>query len=76
MDGYKTYDRNEDGDFEITNNSARISEMYVRKKSTYSENKIYPHAHVSDLEESAFQRIREMIAIRNKEHPWLSMRIK
>lgn len=74
LDGYKIYDRNEDGDFEITNNPVMISEMYLRKKSTYSENRIYPHAQISDLDTKVFERVREMVSIRNKEHPWFTMK--
>lgn len=73
LDGYKVYDRNEDGDFEITNNPSLVSEMYLRKKSSYSESKIYPYAQLSDLEPSAFQRVRDMVKIQKKEHPWLTM---
>lgn len=73
LDGYKIYDRNEDGDFEITNNPALVSEMYLRKKASYSENKIYPYAQLSDLDASVFQRVREMVSIRNNNHLWLSM---
>lgn len=73
LDGYKIYDRNEDGDFEITNNPSLVSEMYLRKKASYSENKIYPYAQLSDLDESVFQRVREMVSIRNNNHLWLSM---
>lgn len=73
LDGCKIYDRNEDGDFEITNNPSLVSEMYLRKKASYSENKIYPYAQICDLDESVFQRIKEMVSIRNKNHLWLSM---
>lgn len=40
----KIFDRNEDGDFEITGNTSLISQLYIRKSSTYIENKIYPFA--------------------------------
>ena len=30
---YKIYDRNEDGDFDITNNTTLISNLYIRKRS-------------------------------------------
>lgn len=35
----KIFDRNEDGDFEITNNTTQVSDLYIRKRSTYIENK-------------------------------------
>ncbi len=38
----KVFDRNEDGDFDITSNTTLISNLYIRKSSTYIENKIYP----------------------------------
>lgn len=71
MDGYKIYDRNEDGDFEITNNPTMVSECYLRKKSTYSENKIYPYAQLSDLDEDTFDQIKVMLRMKRKDHPWL-----
>lgn len=73
LDGYKIYDRNEDGDFEITNNPTLVSECYLRKKSTYSENKIYPYAQVSDLEDDTFTKVRSIVKTIRKDHPWLSM---
>lgn len=36
----KIFDRNEDGDFDITNNTNLVSELYTRKQSTYTENQI------------------------------------
>jgi len=34
----KVYDRNDDGDFNITPNTTQISNLYIRKSSTYIEN--------------------------------------
>ena len=45
----KIFDRNEGGDFEITGNTSLISQLYIRKSSTYIENKIYPFATIEDL---------------------------
>ena len=45
----KIYDRNEDGDFDITANTTLISNLYIRKRSTYIENKIFPYATMDDL---------------------------
>ena len=38
----KIYDRNEDGDFDITSNTNLVTALYIRKQTTYSENLIYP----------------------------------
>lgn len=73
IDGYKIYDRNEDGDFEITNHPTLVSECYLRKKSTYSENKIYPYATMEDLDSSTFERVRKIIRTANRQHPWLEV---
>ena len=46
----KIYDRNEDGDFDITNNTNLVSNLYLRKQSTYTENKIFPFATLDELD--------------------------
>jgi hypothetical protein len=40
----RIFDRNEDGDFDITDHTRLVSELYQRKQATYSENKVYPYA--------------------------------
>src|SRR3989339_678924 len=45
----KIYDRNEDGDFDITNNNNLVTALYIRKQTTYSENKVYPFVTIDDL---------------------------
>lgn len=43
----KIFDRNQDGDYEITNESL-IESIYLRKQTDYSENRIYPFATMND----------------------------
>lgn len=69
----KIFDRNEDGDFDITYNTHLISQMYIRKSSTYIENKIYPYAKVSDLREDLIERARKLASNRTANHPWEQM---
>ncbi len=69
----KIYDRNEDGDFDITNNTTLISELYIRKRSTYIENKIYPYACMDDLRHDLIDRARNMASNRMANHPWKKM---
>jgi ATP-dependent DNA helicase RecG len=45
----RIFDRNEDGDFDITDNTRLVAELYHRKQATYSENKIYPFAGLKNL---------------------------
>ncbi len=54
----RIYDRNEDGDFDITDHTRQVAELYQRKQATYSENKIYPFAGLDELE-------RDLISIRD-----------
>ena len=37
----RIYDRNEDGDFDITDHTNQVAGLYQRKQATYSENKVY-----------------------------------
>ena len=69
----KIYDRNEDGDFDITNNTTQISNLYIRKRSTYIENKIYPFATMDDLRIDLTEETRKMASNRTSNHPWSKM---
>ena len=67
------FDRNEDGDYKVTN-SPRIANIYVRKQTFYTENKVFPYAEMSDLREDLIKRARQM-AINNstQNHAWADM---
>lgn len=69
----KFYDRNEDGDFDITTNTTLISNLYIRKRSTYIENKVYPFASMSDLRLDLIEKARKMASNRTANHPWSKM---
>lgn len=69
----KIYDRNEDGDLDITNHTQMVSELYHRKIITYSENKIYPYATIDDLRLDLLVKVRKIVNNLRKDHPWLSM---
>jgi len=69
----RIFDRNEDGDFDITDQTNLVAELYRRKQTTYSENRIYPHASLSDLRNDLIDRARKMAGIQRKDHPWLQM---
>ena len=69
----KIYDRNEDGDYEITNNTSLIANLYLRKSSTYIENKIYPYATIDDLRSDIIAKVRQMAVNRYSKHPWGNM---
>ncbi len=69
----KIFDRNEDGDFDITANTTQISNLYIRKSSTYIENKIYPFATIDDLRKDLIEKARIMASNRTANHPWTKM---
>lgn len=57
----RIFDRSNDGDLDITDNTELVSSLYLRKQKNYSENKIYPHATLSDLKSSLLNRVKNMI---------------
>ena len=73
----KIFDRNQDGDYEITNESL-IESIYLRKQTDYSENRIYPFATMNDLRIDVIERVKQM-AIENYnlngkgQHSWINM---
>lgn len=69
----KIFDRNEDGDFDITRQSAQVTQLYVRKQDTYSENKVFPYLELSDFREDLFKKVRALVVNRHAAHPWGTM---
>jgi len=69
----RIFDRNEDGDFDITNQPDSVAHLYIRKQSTFSENRIYPYVTLSDFRSDLIQRVRAMVRETNPEHPWRGM---
>ena len=70
--GSVIYDRENDSDFRITDES-RISEMYARKRNVFTENQIYTHLKVEDLDSKLFDKVRSRLALVNANHPWLEV---
>lgn len=69
----RIYDRNEEGDFDITDNTTLVTALYLRKQASYSENKIYPYIKIEDLRSDLIARVRKLAGIQRPEHPWLGM---
>jgi ATP-dependent DNA helicase RecG len=66
----KIFDRNEDGDLDITNHPDAVAHLYIRKQSSFSENRIYPYVRLEDLRGDLIQRVRKMVRAENPNHPW------
>jgi ATP-dependent DNA helicase RecG len=45
----RIYDRNEDGDMDITDSPIQLQNLYNRKSNTYAERKIIPYVTTADL---------------------------
>lgn len=69
----KIYDRNEDGDYDITNHTVQVAALYQRKQTTYSENKVYPWIKIEDLRSDLIERCRNYVRINSDRHPWAAM---
>lgn len=69
----RIFDRNEDGDFNITGQSEQVAQLYLRKQATYSENKIYPYVRISDLNPKLLSRARLLAKNERADHPWQNM---
>jgi len=69
----RIFDRNEDGDFDITDYTRQVADLYHRKQATYSENKIYPFAGLADLRTDLIAKCRRLAGVWREDHPWADM---
>lgn len=66
----KIFDRNEDGDLNVTNNTNLVASMYIRKQSNYTENKVYPYLKLDDLRSDLISKVRKRALLEKADHPW------
>ncbi|HDR47061.1 MAG TPA: AAA family ATPase [Geoalkalibacter subterraneus] len=66
----RIYDRNEDGDLDITDHTEQVAQLYQRKQASYSENRILPHLTLDDLERELIAKCRKVATLRWEDHPW------
>lgn len=69
----RIYDRNEDGDMDITDSPIQLQNMYNRKSRTYAEHKIFPYVTTEDLRLDLMDIVRNLAKSKNPAHPWLKM---
>jgi len=70
----RIYDRNEDGDLDITDQTVQVARLYQRKQVSYSENKVYSWIQPHDLRKDLMERCREYLRINHPDHPWTEMK--
>ena len=69
----KIFDRNEDGDFDITRNTDQVTQLYLKKQATYTENRVFPFIELADFKEDLFKRVRILAEYEREGHPWKEM---
>lgn len=62
-----------DGDIDITNQPHAVTQLYLRKQQTYTENRIYPYAQLSDFRPDLIKRVRTMATNQRPGHPWAAL---
>ena len=68
----KIFDRNNDSDIDITNNTDLVYQLYARKTGSYFVNKVTRFG-IDDLRADLIERARKMTSARMADHPWKSM---
>lgn len=67
----RIFDRNADGDFDITRYTDRVATLFLRKQKVYTENTVYPFATLADLRPDIIRRVRMRAANRQEApHAW------
>lgn len=69
----RIYDRNEDGDFDITDRTSQVGQLYLRKQSSYTENRVFTWVQPNDLRADLIERCRRHLRINRQSHPWVDM---
>ena len=69
----RIYDRNEDGDFDITDSPIQVENMYARKIGAFNEHKLFPFVEESDLKMELLPLVRRLVENKNANHEWLKM---
>ena len=69
----RIYDRNEDGDMDITDSPIQLQNLYNRKSNTYAERKIFPYVTTADLRLDLLEKVRNLAKSKKPDHPWLEL---
>ena len=67
------YDRNEDGDFNITDYNILVTNLYQRKPSAFTENKVSHLVSIQDLRADLIERCRKIARENSRNHHWADM---
>ncbi len=67
----RVFFREHENDLDVTDDQYKLGEIYQHKRSFFSEAKIYPLLKMNDLDQSLFERTRQMIRRNKSDHPWI-----
>ncbi len=67
----KIYIREFECDLDITKDQHKTSDLYLRKRTFFTEAQIYPHLSIQDLDPGLFDKARQLIRNYRSDHPWL-----
>jgi ATP-dependent DNA helicase RecG len=67
------YIREYESDIDITGNQHKIGDLFLKKRTIYTETHIYPGLTMNEMDESLFEKARNLIYSNKKDHPWLSV---
>jgi ATP-dependent DNA helicase RecG len=69
----RVYIREYEVDIDITGNQHKMRSLFLRKGTIYTETHIYSGLKMSDLDESLFDKARNLIRSNRNDHPWLTV---
>jgi len=67
------YIRSFESDLKITHEQQKIRDLYIKKSNFFTETNIYPALTIKDLEETLFEKARNLMRSKQSDHPWLSL---
>ena len=69
----RVYIREYETDIDVTGNQHKIRGLFLKKGTIYTETHIYPGLKMSDMDESLFEKARNLIRSNQPNHPWLAV---
>lgn len=67
----RIYCRESEIDLDITDNYQMVSDLYLKKRTDFSESRIIPALTMDDLDPTLFLKFRELLRSNRSDHPWL-----
>jgi ATP-dependent DNA helicase RecG len=69
----RIFDRNDDGDQDISPWAERVATLYQLKRITSTEDDLIPYVGIDDLDRDLIEECRKMATFWRGEHPWRNM---